>query len=150
MERSAAKSPSLYSRMTINVRARRLTDFGVRELALAFLLRRGSKHICDLLATPEDQFIRNHFTKTARKAAASRRTPKAAGLKPGTYKTTWRTIREPGWMPKPLPLRGTPLGKTPLPLEGRGVGPAAPPPATAIGGAPNGTGPDGSEPRDCE
>ena len=62
------------------------------------------------------------------------------------YKTDWRVMREPGWMPKPLPLRGTPLGKTPLPLEGKGAGPVAPPPATALGGAPNETGADGSEP----
>src|SRR5713226_956486 len=66
------------------------------------------------------------------------------------YKINWRTMREPGWIPKPLPPRGTPLGKTPLPLEGRGVGPAAPPPATATGGAPNETGADGNDPMYCE
>src|SRR6266446_4674781 len=66
------------------------------------------------------------------------------------YRIDWRTMREPGWMPKPLPPRGTPLGNTPLPLEGRGAGPAAPPPATAIGGAPNDTGAEGNEPMYCE
>src|SRR6266851_4330371 len=82
-----------------------------------------------------------------RQAAALQST---AGLKPGLYNTDWRTMRDPGWMPKPLPPRGTPLGKTPLPLEGRGAGPVAPPPATAIGGAPKETGADGSEPMYCE
>src|SRR5260370_14169149 len=62
------------------------------------------------------------------------------------YRIDWRAMREPGRMPKPLPPRGTPLGKTPLPLEGKGAGPAAPPPATAIGGAPNETGADGRGP----
>ena len=62
----------------------------------------------------------------------------------------WRVMREPGWMPKPLPLRGTPFGKTPLPLEGKGAGPVAPPPETAIGGAPKETGAEGNEPMYCE
>jgi hypothetical protein len=59
-------------------------------------------------------------------------------------------MREPGLTPKPLPPRGTPLGKTPLPLDGKGAGPVEPPPDTAIGGAPNVTGADGNEPTYCE
>ncbi len=53
-------------------------------------------------------------------------------------------------MPKPLPPRSRPLGKTPLPLEGNGEGPLEPPPATAMGGAPKVTGAEGSEPMYCE
>ena len=59
-------------------------------------------------------------------------------------------MREPGLMPKPLPPCSNPLGKTPLPVDGSGAGPLEPPPATAIGGEPNATGADGSEPMYCE
>src|SRR5712691_4613663 len=78
-----------------------------------------------------------------------RRTPNRLKLVP-LKSNHWRVMREPGWMPKPLPPRGTPLGKTPLPLEGKGAGPVAPPPATAVGGAPKETGSDGSDPMYCE
>ena len=53
-------------------------------------------------------------------------------------------------MPKPFPPRGTPSGKKPLPVEGCGAGPLAPPPGTAVGGEPKVTGVDGSEPMYCE
>src|SRR5260370_18551367 len=56
------------------------------------------------------------------------------------YRIDWRTMREPGWRPKPLPPRGTPLGKTPLPLEGKDAGPVAPPPPAAGVGAPKNAG----------
>src|SRR5579883_1375222 len=69
---------------------------------------------------------------------------------PCRYRRDCRTMREPGFMPKPLPPRGTPLTKTPLPLEGKGAGPLAPPPVTGTGGDPNVTGADGSEPIYCE
>src|SRR6266851_5078302 len=122
----------------MGAKSTRETDLGVRELAPAFPS-----------ATQGCQ--RRAEISLGRKAAASRRTPKARraeawALQDSPYKIVWRTMREPGWMPKPLPPRGTPLGKTPLPLEGNGAGPVAPPPATAIGGAPNDTGAEGSEP----
>src|SRR5260370_18760319 len=88
--------------------------------------------------------------KAAKRLCRGRPSGWRAGLKSGTYKTVWRVMREPGWMPKPFPPRGTPLGKTPLPLEGRGAGPLAPPPGTAIGGLPKETGLDGSDPMDWD
>ena len=66
------------------------------------------------------------------------------------YKVICRNTREPVFTPKPFPPRTWPFGSTPLPLDGSGAGPVAPPPATAIGGAPNVTGAEGSDPTYCE
>src|SRR5579859_5914827 len=66
------------------------------------------------------------------------------------YKTVWREMRAPGLVPKPLPPRTLPLGAAPLPCDGCGAGPLAPPPATAVGGAPKATGVDANEPMYCE
>src|SRR5260370_34623725 len=84
-----------------------------------------------------------HFSSTGFSLCSDglckRRRPKTEQAEAcSTQSNDWRVMREPGRMPKPLPPRGTPLGKTPLPLEARGAGPAAPPPATAIGGATGG------------
>ena len=45
-------------------------------------------------------------------------------------------MRAPVLAPKPFPPRNRPFGSVPLPLEGSGVGPVLPPPATALGGEP--------------
>src|SRR5579864_9485646 len=66
------------------------------------------------------------------------------------YKTAWRETRAPGLVPKPLPPRTLPLGVAPLPCDGCGAGPLAPPPITAVGGVPKATGVDASEPMYCE
>ena len=66
------------------------------------------------------------------------------------YSMIWRWTREPGLVPKPLPPRTLPLGEAPLPCEGCGAGPLAPPPATAVGGVPKAMGLEGSEPMYCE
>src|ERR1700722_3482260 len=55
-------------------------------------------------------------------------------------------MRAPELAPKPLPPRRRPLGKAPLPFEGCGVGPLAPPPTTAVAGEPNVRGADAVEP----
>ena len=55
-------------------------------------------------------------------------------------------MRAPELTPKPLPPRGWPLGKAPLPFDGCGAGPLAPPPTTAVGGEPNVRGADAVEP----
>jgi hypothetical protein len=55
------------------------------------------------------------------------------------------SVRRPKPEPPAVP------GAVPLPVEGCNCGPlAAPPPMTAVGGVPNVTGADGSEPRYCE
>src|SRR5882724_7215879 len=66
------------------------------------------------------------------------------------YKMVWRVTRAPGLVPKPLPLRGTPLTKAPLPVLGNGAGPALPPPVAGVGGEPKLMGAEGSEPMYCE
>src|SRR5579864_6664092 len=66
------------------------------------------------------------------------------------YRVTWRWMRAPALVPKPLPPRTWPFCDAPLPCEGCGAGPLAPPPVTAIGGAPKATGVDGNEPTYCE
>ncbi len=68
----------------------------------------------------------------------------------GGYRTVCRAMREPAFVPKPLPPRSLPFCNAPLPCDGCGAGPVAPPPATAMGGAPNDTGLEGSEPMYCE
>src|SRR5208282_3325347 len=60
------------------------------------------------------------------------------------------TMRAPVGVPNPFPPRSKPFGSVPLPLEGSGAGPLAPPPATAIGGVPKLTGAEGCEPMYCE
>jgi hypothetical protein len=60
---------------------------------------------------------------------------RAAAYRRG-YSTIGLVMREPGLVPKPLPPRTWPLGRVPLPVEGCGVGPLAPPPVTAVGGEP--------------
>ena len=59
-------------------------------------------------------------------------------------------MRAPALVPKPLPPRSRPFGSVPLPLDGSGVGPAEPPPTTAVGGEPKLTGAEGSDPTYCE
>src|SRR5277367_5308020 len=66
------------------------------------------------------------------------------------YKTVARATRAPVLMPKPLPPRTRPFGRVPLPVDGSGVGPAVPPPITAVGGEPKLTGAEGVEPMYCE
>src|SRR5208337_870301 len=67
-----------------------------------------------------------------------------------TYRIVCFTIRAPVGVPNPFPPRNRPFGRVPLPLEGSGAGPLAPPPATAIGGVPKLTGAEGCEPMYCE
>jgi len=76
-----------------------------------------------------------------------------AGLRPSAYRDyhdDYFVMRAPEFMPKPLPPRRRPLGSAPLPFEGCGVGPVAPPPTTAVGGEPKVSGDDGIEAMYCE
>jgi hypothetical protein len=133
----------------MSINAKSTEGFGVRQLAAAFptIVVNSTQDSWLFLA----QVNRMPGLRRGRKKGGSKLPhSKRAGLKPGLYKIFWRTMREPGLMPKPLPLRRTPLGKTPLPLEGSGGGPEEPPPVTAMGGEPKATGAEGCEPMYCE
>ena len=66
------------------------------------------------------------------------------------YSTVCFTTRAPVGVPNPFPPRDNPFASAPLPLDGNGAGPLAPPPTTAAGGIPKLTGADACDPMYCE
>lgn len=102
------------------------------------LFNRTGKSVCATDTDGEDR-----ATERQRRKACLRQAGRC-------YRMACLVMREPGLMPKPLPPRSWPLGKTPLPVEGCGAGPLEPPPTTAVGGEPKVIGADGREPMYCE